>query len=199
MTGIKAHEVPSTRRATASMDVVLEELFAIGDGSEHMKRTAERWVKAMLEMTTPDPFEFTTFPSESDEMIIQTGIPFVSVCAHHLLPFRGVAHVGYVPGEIMCGLSKLARTVQSRAKGLQVQEGLTGEIADFLDLKLSVPGTSGANVKGVAVVMQAEHMCMTVRGVQAPGTLTTTSKMLGCFADHTKLARQEFLELIARA
>ena len=171
-----------------------------GELCDHMQRTPERWAKAMLEMTTPQEFNFTTFPTETDEMIIPSNIPFVSLCAHHLLPFRGVAHVAYVPGEVMCGLSKLARTVEYFAKALQVQEGLTGQIANFIYAHLTAPSPEGMQYpQGVAVVLEAEHMCMTLRGIQSQGTLTKTSKMLGCFGDHNKLARQEFLELIRNA
>jgi GTP cyclohydrolase I len=161
--------------------------------SEHDRKTAERFVRAMYSLTTPkaeDIAKFTVFDNPgNDEMIVQTNIPFVSLCAHHLLPFQGVCHIAYIPGSKICGLSKLARTVRHFSTGRNVQEDLTQKIARFLWMKLVDP-------IGVAVVMSAEHQCMTIRGVQAQGTKTKTSAMLGAFADHDKQARSEFLALI---
>jgi GTP cyclohydrolase I len=155
---------------------------------QHYKGTPERWAKMMKELTTPEEFEFTTFESTDDEMIIVKDIPFVSLCAHHMVPFVGVCHIGYVPQGKIAGLSKFARLVKNRARDLTVQEELTTSIANALEVAL--------RPRGVAVYMEAEHMCMTIRGVQAPGTTTITSKMTGCFGDHSKLARQEFLSAI---
>lgn len=154
-----------------------------------LDNTPERWVKMMRELTTPKTFAFTTFESDTDEMIIVSPIPFYSLCSHHLIPFMGQAHVAYVPQGKIAGLSKIARTVQYHMRGLWTQEDLTRAIADTLIDKL--------NPLGVAVVMRGEHLCMTMRGAQSPGTLTTTSRMTGCFADHSKLARAEFLRLIS--
>jgi GTP cyclohydrolase I len=109
------------------------------------------------------------------------------MCAHHLIPFVGYAHIGYIPDGQIVGLSKFARLVKSYARDLTVQEDLTDVICQRIEQEL-IP-------KGTAVVMKAEHMCMTIRGVQSPGTLTTTSKMTGVFLDATKGARQEFLTL----
>ncbi len=152
--------------------------------------TPLRFIKALIELTDQSEadFEFTTFPSASDEIVVVQDIPFVTLCAHHVLPFTGVAHVGYVPNGKIAGLSKLARTVQYYSRGLNVQEGLTGTIADRLEQEL--------DPLGVAVVMKAEHTCMTIRGIKANGSLTTTSVMRGVFEDHDRLARQEFFDLI---
>jgi GTP cyclohydrolase I len=121
-------------------------------------------------------------------MIVQRDIPFVSLCNHHVLPFIGVAHIGYIPSDKNVGLSKFGRVVHHFARRLQVQERMTTQISSFL---------SGAlNPVGLAVVVEAEHLCMTIRGVQVPGTRTSTQKMTGVFADHTKTAKMEFLSRI---
>jgi GTP cyclohydrolase I len=122
-------------------------------------------------------------------MVIVRDIPFVTLCAHHLVPFMGHAHVAYVPGSKLAGLSKFKRLVNYYSKGCWNQETLTQEIATALEEHLVDP-------VGVAVIMTAEHLCMTIRGAQSPGTTTTTSCMRGCFADHAKKARQEFLYLL---
>ena len=113
-------------------------------------------------------------------------IPIASVCEHHLLPFIGVAHVGYLPGERILGLSKLARVVELFAHGPQVQERLTKQIADWLANHLAP--------KGVGVVIEAEHLCMTLRGVQATGARTITSTLLGTLRDDSR-SRSEFFAL----
>ena len=118
-----------------------------------------------------------------------SGIAFSTLCEHHLLPFSGVAHVGYLPGERIVGLSKLPRLVEHRARRLQVQERLTTEIADALESTL--------HPRGVGVVMQATHACMSLRGVRQPGALTTTSALRGRLRDDPR-TRQEFLGLIGR-
>jgi GTP cyclohydrolase IA len=118
--------------------------------------------------------------------VIARSIQFHSLCEHHLLPFQGVAHVAYLPGERIVGLSKLARVVELFARGLQVQERLTTQIAEWLDERLAP--------KGVGVVLEAEHLCMTLRGVQKPGTLTVTSALRGLVRDDPR-TRQEFLAL----
>jgi GTP cyclohydrolase I len=161
-----------------------------GHANEHLRGTPMRFVSMLREMTTPDQFDFTTFESTSDEMVIIKDIAFSSLCAHHIIPFVGVAHVGYVPKGKIAGLSKIARLVKNLSKALTVQEELTyriaGQLHGFLD------------PAGVAVVMEAEHMCMTIRGVQSPGTKTITSRMTGVFADHDRQARNEFLQLIGK-
>lgn len=156
---------------------------------EHGHDTPKRFAAMLRELTTPEEFNFTTFPANGmDEMITIGPIPFVSVCNHHVIPFVGNAWIGYIPDLQMAGLSKFARLVQAKAKSLQVQERLTIDIADALELELGPAG--------VAVVLKAEHFCMTVRGVQTPGVMTTTSAMRGVFADHTRTAKAEFLNSI---
>jgi GTP cyclohydrolase I len=157
---------------------------------DHGAGTPERFVRMLCELTTPQEFTFTSFPSEGDEMIVMKDIPFVSVCNHHVIPFVGKAWVGYVPNGNIVGLSKLARTVQFYARRLQVQERLTEQIAQRIEQEL--------RPLGVAVLLEAEHFCMTVRGVQTPGTTTITSKMTGVYADHSKTAKAEFLGLIGK-
>lgn len=160
-----------------------------GVDDEHLEDTPKRFASMLDELTSPCDIKWKTFPSEGrDEMIIIKDINFVSLCSHHLLPFIGKAHIGYVPNGHIAGLSKFARVVKHYAARLQVQERLTVQVAEFLEEKL--------NATGVAVVLEAEHFCMSIRGVQSPGTVTTTSCMKGCFADHNRLARQEFLHLV---
>jgi GTP cyclohydrolase I len=134
------------------------------------------------------PFRPTTFANDGgyDELVVAKSIPFHSLCEHHLLPFVGIAHVGYLPGERIIGLSKLARVVDLFARDLQVQERLTTEIAGWLDEHLQP--------KGVGVVLQAEHLCMSLRGVQKPGARTVTSALHGLVRDDPR-TRQEFLTL----
>jgi len=112
----------------------------------------------------------------------------VSLCAHHIAPFIGRAHIAYVPNTVIAGLSKFVRATNYMSRGLWCQEELTAALAKFLDAHLEPVG--------VAVIMQAEHTCMTIRGVKTAGSLTTTSSMMGCFGDHDKLARAEFLSTI---
>lgn len=156
--------------------------------SEHYIGTPKRFVQMLEDMTTPKPFEFTTFESHHDEMIIVSPIPFYSLCAHHLVPFFGDAHVAYLPQGRIAGLSKLARTVRSFSRGLWTQEDLTWAITEHLEENL--------DPLGVGVVMKAEHLCMTMRGVESPGSRTTTSIMRGVFLNPEKHAREEFLSLI---
>lgn len=124
----------------------------------------------------------------ADQMVCQWDIPLYSTCEHHLLPFVGYAHIGYIPREVIPGLSKLKRVVDLYARRLQVQERLTKQIADFLDEQLEP--------RGVMVVIEATHMCMTIRGVQTPGTFTSTSAVTGDFLDQTQGSREEFLRLM---
>lgn len=153
-------------------------------------RDTPRRVAAMYsELLTPRTFNPTTFPNEHgyDELVLSKNIPFTSLCAHHALPFSGVAHVGYLPGQRILGLSKLARVVHYFSRSLQVQERLTKQIADWLDSELEP--------RGVGVVLEAEHLCMTIRGVQAVGSKTVTSTMYGLLRERVA-TRQEFLSLI---
>jgi GTP cyclohydrolase I len=159
---------------------------------ESVRDTPRRMARTYAELLTPTPFTATTFPNDAgyDELVVATHIPFHSLCEHHLLPFVGVAHVGYLPGERIIGLSKLARVVELFARDLQVQERLTSQVARWLDEHL-MP-------KGVGVVLEAEHMCMSLRGVQRPGTRTVTSALHGLVRDDPR-TRQEFLALTGRS
>ena len=140
------------------------------------------------ELLSPAPFNLTTFPNDGDydELVVARGIPFHSLCEHHLLPFVGVAHVAYLPGDRILGLSKLARVVEYYARSLQVQERLTTQVADWLERELQP--------KGVGVVIEAEHLCMSLRGVQKQGASTVTSALRGLVRDDPR-TRQEFLAL----
>lgn len=157
---------------------------------EGLKETPKRYVKFMREFLKPQEFKFTTFDAEgTDEMIVQTGIPFYSLCEHHIAPFFGVADVAYIPNGTIVGLSKLARTVDLYANRLQNQERITSQIAERLMNEL--------NPKGVAVHMRAQHLCMCMRGVKKHDTWTSTSKLTGAFKDDDK-ARSEFFALISK-
>ena len=174
-------------RAVAAATELLEALGAdLERGS--LAQTPERMVDSYIEQLTPQPFRATTFPNDGgyDELVVARDITFHSLCEHHLLPFVGVAHVAYLPGERIVGLSKLARVVEYYARALQVQERLTTQIAGWLEREL--------HPRGVGVVLEAEHMCMTLRGVQKPGTKTVTSALLGLVRDDPR-TRQEFLTL----
>jgi len=153
--------------------------------------TPRRMAEAYAELLTPIPFEPTTFPNTDgyDELVVAGSIPFHSLCEHHLLPFQGVAHVGYLPDERIIGLSKLARVVDLFARDLQVQERLTQQIADWLDEHLEP--------RGVGVVIEAEHLCMSLRGVQKQGSRTVTSALHGLVREDPR-TRQEFLDLATR-
>ena len=157
--------------------------------SESVAETPRRMAKLYADLLTPAPFRPTTFPNDGDydELVVARDIPFHSLCEHHLLPFVGVAHVAYLPGERILGLSKLARVVDYFARALQVQERLTCEVADWLEREL--------RPKGVGVVIEAEHMCMSLRGVQKHGSTTVTSALRGTVLDDAR-TRQEFLTLV---
>lgn len=157
-------------------------------GSRHLAETPRRVAAAFAELLTPEPFELTTFPNDEgyDELVLARDIPFRSLCEHHLLPFSGVAHVGYLPAHRILGLSKLARIVNRFASDLQTQERLTKQVADWLDCHLEP--------RGVGVVIEADHSCMSLRGVRANGVLTLTSALHGALRDDAR-SRQEFLAL----
>jgi len=167
-----------------------ELLVALGADlvSEGLRETPRRMADAYSELLTPEPFNLTTFPNDEgyDELVVVRDIPFQSLCMHHVLPFHGVAHVGYLPSERILGLSKLARVVEHFARDLQLQERLTTQVADWLQEHLEP--------KGVGVVLQAEHLCMSLRGVQKPGTRTVTSALHGLVRDDPR-TREEFLSL----
>jgi len=160
--------------------------------SEHLRETPRRVAKAYAELLSPRPFNATTFPNGEgyDQLVIVGEIPFQSLCAHHLLPFQGKAHVAYLPGERLVGLSKLARVVEFYARRLQLQERLTTQVADWLDEHLEP--------RGVGVILEAEHLCMSLRGVQTAGAKTVTSALRGLVRDDPR-TRQEFLSLIKSA
>lgn len=161
--------------------------FSIDLTREDLRETPRRAAAAMREFLTPVPFELTTFPNDKryEDPVITAGIRFSSLCEHHVLPFFGRACVAYCPGERLVGLSKLARTVQFVARRLQVQERMTTEIADLLENALAP--------RGIAVLVEAEHTCMSIRGVRAPGAMTRTSALRGVFRNSEEL-RREFFE-----
>ena len=165
-------------------------LHALGvpTGTEALRGTPGRMARAYAEFFSPRPFDLTTFPNDEgyDELVLARSIPLRSVCEHHLLPFVGTAHVGYLPGSRILGLSKLARVVEFFACRPQVQERMTKQVADWLQQHLAP--------KGVGIVIQAEHSCMTLRGVQATGATTVTSTLLGTLRDDPR-SRAEFLAL----
>jgi GTP cyclohydrolase I len=156
---------------------------------EVQENTPFRFVESFREMLGhyDEPWEFTTFESEADEMVLVRDISFVSLCEHHLLPFIGFSHVGYIPNGRIAGLSKVARAVRKRARGIWTQENLTMGIADFL--------SDALHPRGVAVVLEAEHTCMSIRGVKADAK-TTTSAMRGAFREPSNNARLEFMGLL---
>jgi len=155
---------------------------------EGLIETPKRYIKFMREFLEPKEFNFTSFDAEgTDEMIIQSNIPFYSLCEHHTAPFFGFANVAYIPNKKIVGLSKLARTVDLYANRFQNQERITTQIAERLQNEL--------NPKGVAVTLKAQHLCMCMRGVKKHDTWTQTSKMLGVFKDDLN-CRNEFLSLI---
>jgi GTP cyclohydrolase I len=178
----------------AAEGAVRDLLLALGHDpeSEHLGDTPSRVARAYAELLTPRPFDLTTFPNDEayDELVLARDIPFQSLCEHHLLPFHGVAHVGYIPDGRILGLSKLARVVELFARGLQVQERLTSQVAGWLEEHL-LP-------KGVGVVLEAEHLCMSLRGVKATGSTTVTSALRGLVRDDAR-TRTEFFGLTGRA
>ena len=181
---------------TRLVDVVAAEraagqlLAALGADldSDGLRETPRRMAAAYAELLTPEPFNLTTFPNDEgyDELVLVRDIPFESLCMHHLLPFHGVAHVAYLPDERILGLSKFARVVEHFSRDLQLQERLTTQVAGWLQEHLCP--------KGVGVVIEAEHLCMSLRGVQKPGALTITSALHGLVRDDPR-TREEFLSL----
>ena len=185
------------RMAGSRVDVAAAEaaatdlLTALGadPASEHLRETPRRVARAFGEMLSREPFRATTFPNDEsyDELVVVQGIPLQSLCMHHLLPFHGVAHVAYLPDRRVVGLSKLARVVEYFSRDLQIQERLTTQVADWIETELEP--------KGAGIVIEAEHMCMSLRGVQKPGARTVTSALRGALKDDAR-TRQEFLSLI---
>jgi GTP cyclohydrolase I len=177
-------ESPTVERAARDL------LAALGAdlGADGLRETPCRMAEAYAELLRPAPFNLTTFPNGEgyDELVVLRDIPFHSLCMHHVLPFHGVAHVAYLPAEHILGLSKLARVVDRFARDLQLQERLTVQIAAWLQQQLKP--------KGVGAVLEAEHFCMSLRGVQKPGAKTVTSALHGLVRDDPR-TRQEFLSL----
>lgn len=177
----------AAERAAAQLLAAL----GVAEGTEIGRNTPRRVADAFLELLSQEPWDFTTFFNDAHQhdLVMTGGIEFTSVCGHHLLPFSGVAAVGYQPAELLPGLSKIARTVEMFAARLQTQEGLGQQIARFVQEKLGCAG--------VGVVLRAEHTCMTCRGVRARGadtiTIATTGRMQADGA-----ARAEFLRLVGR-
>jgi GTP cyclohydrolase I len=156
-----------------------------------LRNTPRRMAAAYGELLTPEPFSFTSFPNEEgyDELVVVRDVPFQSLCMHHLLPFHGVAHIGYLPAGRIVGLSKLARVVEFFARDLQLQERLTTQIAECLQTQLQP--------KGVGVVLEAEHLCMSLRGAEVCGARTVTSALEGIVREDPR-TREEFLRLTMR-
>jgi GTP cyclohydrolase IA len=180
---------PSTQEGERAVEVLLR---VIGEdpGRNGLCDTPARVVKALLEMTagydeSPADILSTTFAEHSDELIVLRGIDFHSMCEHHLLPFMGVAHVGYLPGKVV-GISKLARVVHCFARRLQIQERMTQQIASAVETHLEA--------RGVGVIVSAHHLCMGCRGVRLPATQLVTSAMLGTLRNSAE-TRSEFLRL----
>lgn len=172
------------------MYVLLQKVMPDFDwDDEDVQDTPRRFVKMLRELTNAsEDWNFTTFKSSAHEMVIVRHIRFVSLCSHHLAPYTGVCHVGYIPDGKIAGLSKLARQVQTAAKTPSVQEELTTSIADTFDDIL--------DPQGVIVIMKAHHSCMSLRGALAHEAETITSAVRGVFFDNKHGAREEFLRLI---
>jgi GTP cyclohydrolase I len=162
-------DLPAAERAAAAFLTAL----GIDLTGESLRDTPRRMASAYAEMFAPRAFDLTTFPNDDgyDELVVARSLPVISTCEHHLLPFVGVAHVAYLPGSRILGLSKLARVVELFARRPQVQERLTQQVADWLATTLEP--------RGVGVVVEAEHLCMTARGVRAGGSTTVTSALHG--------------------
>jgi GTP cyclohydrolase IA len=182
-----AIDQPAAERAVRDL------LKALGEdvSAERLRDTPRRVAQAYVELLTPVPFNPTTFPNDEryDELVVARDIPFHSLCEHHMLAFHGVAHLGYLPGDRILGLSKLARVVELYARRLQTQERLTTQVAGWVQRELAP--------KGVGVLIEAEHLCMSLRGVQKPGSRTVTSALHGLVRNDAR-TRQEFLALAGR-
>jgi len=179
-----AFDLEAAERAAAALLAA----FGVPRESEAALRTPARMVAGLAELLSTPAWEFTTFPNTENqhELVLARNVPFTSLCAHHLLPFSGVAQVGVLPGKRIAGLSKLARAVEAFAARMQVQEELGQQIASFLEGQLEC--------EGVGVVLEAEHLCMTRRGVRAQGSDTVTVATRGLLRDDPA-ARAEFLHL----
>ena len=191
MTEFKYGEIDSARAEAA----IREFLFAIGEDPdrEGLLETPARVARACTEMFAglyedPSAHLLKQFhEADHEEMVIVRDIPFTSMCEHHLLPFTGRAHVAYIPGDCVVGLSKIPRVVEFYARFPQIQERMTRQIAELIQKEL--------NPRGVAVVLEASHMCMTMRGVKKPGATMVTTQLLGRFKTDEK-TRAEFMATI---
>jgi GTP cyclohydrolase I len=168
-------------------EFLLEHVAGLDLNKPSQAQTPTRFIKALRELTTPEKFEFTCFTSESNGMVVVKDMAFATLCEHHVLPFMGIAHLGYVPDKRIVGISKIPRLIAYHAAGLNTQEELTDAIANDFMKRLEP--------LGVAVVMEAQHTCMSIRGARASGT-TRTAAVRGVFADHTRTAKLEFLEAL---
>ena len=189
----------ASNEAWEAAEVVFEHFMeTIGyapDTSPHLANTPRRYIGMLKELFHDEPWEFTTFENETgvpgqagdSGIVVVRDITFTSLCAHHFAPFFGKAHVAYIPGAKLPGLSKIARTVRSYSRGPQIQEDITKNVADFLSAQLEP--------LGILVVLDAEHTCMTHRGVKAHGTSTVTSALRGVFFDDAR-ARAEAYRLL---
>jgi GTP cyclohydrolase I len=174
-------------KATSAVADLLDAL-GVDRTDDGLAATPARVARAYAEMLSPEPFRVTTFANDEgyDELVVARAIPFASLCEHHLLPFSGFAYVGYLPDERLLGLSKLARVIDHFSRRLQVQERLTAQVANFI--------AETEQPKGVGVVLEAEHLCMSLRGVRANGARTVTSALEGLVRDDPR-TRSEFLAL----
>jgi len=179
-------EIDSAAAEQAAADLLTA--LGLDLGNENLAETPRRMAQALIEMTSGSDFELTSFPNDEgyDELVLVRDIPLHSVCEHHMLPFVGIAHIGYLPGNRILGLSKFARMVDLHARRPQTQERLTKRIADHLHDALQP--------RGVGVVIEAEHTCMSLRGARAAGARTTTSALFGRLRDDPR-SRAEFLAL----
>lgn len=175
-------------------NAVREILLAIGENvdREGLQETPMRVARMYKELFSgmreyPEKHIKSVFSEKCEEIVLLKDIPFYSTCEHHLMPFIGSAHVAYLPGEKVLGVSKIARIVDSFAKRLQIQERLTSQIADFI--------MDNLQPQGVAVVMEASHSCVTIRGVQKPGSVMVTSALRGIFKKDIR-SRNEVLSLM---
>ena len=184
ITPLVEHRIDVATRAATDMLAAL----GVPVDDDGLRETPGRLVRAYAELLRPEPFRMTTFPNDEgyDELVLVRDVPVRSLCEHHMLPFVGVAHVGYLPGNRIVGLSKLARTVDLHARGVQTQERLTTRVADHLQRAL--------DPLGVGVVIEAEHTCMSLRGARAEGSRTVTARLLGRLRDDAR-SRAEFLAL----
>ena len=190
---LRGLEKVSTTEGERAVETLLR-LVGEDPSRDGLRDTPARVVKALLEMTggydeSPADILSTTFAEQSDELIVLRGIDFHSTCEHHLLPFHGVAHVGYLPGKVV-GISKLARLVHCFARRLQIQERMTQQIARAIETHLEA--------RGAGVVISAHHLCMGCRGVKSPATQLVTSAMLGTLRSNAE-TRSEFLRLCGNA